>query len=81
MSPKEKTPDRNQFFRGFSFCLADDLGYGDLGCYRSTKVKTPSLHRLAREGRAFKVSRMRKQRRQGETVNNEFTEQEREDMV
>jgi arylsulfatase A-like enzyme len=35
------------------FILADDLGYGDLGCYGQTKIKTPSLDRLAREGLRF----------------------------
>lgn len=33
--------------------LADDLGYGDLGCYGATKVKTPHLDGLAREGMRF----------------------------
>ena len=32
---------------------ADDLGYGDLGCYGATKVKTPHIDRLAKEGRRF----------------------------
>ena len=32
---------------------ADDLGYGDLGCYGAEKVKTPNIDRLAREGRRF----------------------------
>ncbi|MHC4995062.1 MAG: sulfatase-like hydrolase/transferase, partial [Planctomycetota bacterium] len=32
---------------------ADDLGYGDLGCYGATKVRTPHIDRLAREGRRF----------------------------
>ena len=35
------------------FILADDVGYGDLGCYGATKVKTPNLDRLAREGTRF----------------------------
>ncbi len=33
--------------------LADDLGYGDLGCYGATQTKTPHLDRLAREGMRF----------------------------
>lgn len=33
--------------------FADDLGYGDLGCYGATKVQTPHLDRLASEGRRF----------------------------
>ena len=32
------------------FILADDIGYGDLGCYGAPEVKTPNLDRLAREG-------------------------------
>ena len=33
--------------------FADDLGYGDLGCYGATKLKTPNIDRLAKEGRRF----------------------------
>lgn len=33
--------------------IADDIGYGDLGCYGAQKVKTPNLDRLAREGTRF----------------------------
>ena len=35
------------------FIFADDLGYGDLGCYGATKVSTPNIDRLAREGVRF----------------------------
>ncbi|NBV85666.1 MAG: arylsulfatase, partial [Verrucomicrobia bacterium] len=35
------------------FILADDLGYGDIGCYGATKVKTPNIDRLARDGMRF----------------------------
>jgi len=35
------------------FILADDLGYGDLGCYGQTKIKTPNIDRLALEGIRF----------------------------
>lgn len=33
--------------------VADDLGYGDLGCYGATKIKTPNVDRLATEGVRF----------------------------
>jgi hypothetical protein len=35
------------------FILADDLGYGDLGCYRQSQIRTPNLDRLAAEGLRF----------------------------
>jgi len=35
------------------FIFADDLGYGDLGCYGATKVQTPNIDRLAAQGRMF----------------------------
>jgi arylsulfatase A-like enzyme len=35
------------------FILADDLGYGDLGCYGQKRIQTPHLDRLAAEGMRF----------------------------
>ena len=32
------------------FILADDLGYGELGCFGQTRIKTPHLDKLAAEG-------------------------------
>src|SRR5436305_14580146 len=33
--------------------LADDLGYGEVGCYGQEKIKTPNIDRLAAEGMRF----------------------------
>jgi arylsulfatase A-like enzyme len=35
------------------FILADDLGYGDLGCYGQKHIATPNIDRLASEGIRF----------------------------
>ena len=35
------------------FILADDLGYGDLGCYGQKRIKTPNIDRLANQGVRF----------------------------
>jgi N-acetylgalactosamine-6-sulfatase len=35
------------------FILADDLGWGDLGCYGHATIRTPNLDRMASEGTLF----------------------------
>jgi arylsulfatase A-like enzyme len=35
------------------FVLADDLGYGDLGCYGQKRIQTPNIGRMAAEGMRF----------------------------
>jgi arylsulfatase A-like enzyme len=35
------------------YILADDLGYGDLGCYGQQIIRTPNIDKLAKEGMLF----------------------------
>ena len=35
------------------FIMADDLGYGHLGCYGQEKIETPNIDGLAAEGLRF----------------------------
>ena len=46
----EHQPDRPP---NIVFVLADDLGYGDLGCYGQTGFATPRIDQLAAEGTRF----------------------------
>ena len=35
------------------YIMADDLGYGDLGCYGQKQIKTPNIDKMASEGLRF----------------------------
>jgi arylsulfatase A-like enzyme len=37
----------------FVIVYADDLGYGDLGCFGAVGIRTPHLDRMAQDGRRF----------------------------
>ena len=43
-------PDRAPGAPNFIVIVADDLGFGDLGCYGNSEIRTPALDRLAAEG-------------------------------
>ena len=46
--------DHHQAKPNILIILADDLGYGDVGCYNSkAKIPTPNIDRLAKEGMRF----------------------------
>lgn len=52
-SCKTKEVDKSDMKPNIIFIMADDLGYGDLGCYGQTKIKTPNLDKMASEGMVF----------------------------
>lgn len=51
--PKEKSESNEDRKPNFVIIFADDLGYGDLGCYGHPTIKTPNLDRLADEGQRW----------------------------
>ena len=46
---KQKIPQQPNII----YILADDLGYGELGCYGQKKIETPNIDRLAANGMRF----------------------------
>lgn len=50
VSAKADTPESHP---NMVVILADDVGWGDAGCYGATKLKTPNIDRLARDGIRF----------------------------
>jgi arylsulfatase A-like enzyme len=46
-------PGKNSLAPNIIFIMADDLGYGDLGCYGATKIPTPHIDRIAAAGMRF----------------------------
>ena len=46
--------DRTDRLPNIIFILADDLGYGDLGCYGQEQISTPCLDQMAKEGIRFR---------------------------
>ena len=47
-SPEIPESDRSQ--PNIVYIMADDLGYGDLGCYGQKLIQTPHIDRLAKHG-------------------------------
>jgi arylsulfatase A len=45
----EKKPEKPNIV----FIMADDLGYGDLGCYGAVKIRTPNIDGVASRGMRF----------------------------
>ena len=47
------TPSAAEPLPNIVYIMADDLGYGDLGCYGQKLIKTPHIDRLAERGMRF----------------------------
>jgi arylsulfatase A-like enzyme len=48
-APRQQVPARPNII----YIYADDLGYGELGCYGQQKIRTPNLDQIAWEGMRF----------------------------
>ncbi len=50
----DKTENKNKSYKpNIIYILADDLGYGELGCYGQKQIETPSIDGLAKSGMRF----------------------------
>lgn len=52
-SQSEATPIQKTAKPNIIYILADDLGYGDLGCYGQKRIETPNIDKLAASGMRF----------------------------
>ncbi len=52
-NPSKKKQVKKDKLPNIIHIFADDLGYGDLGCFGATDIKTPNIDRLAKEGMKF----------------------------
>src|SRR5210317_807696 len=53
-SCKTKINSENQNLPNIILIMADDLGYGDIGCFNTeSKIPTPNINKLANEGIRF----------------------------
>ena len=50
MSADKQTNNQNP---NIIFIMADDMGYGDIGCYGATRIPTPNIDKVASEGIRF----------------------------
>lgn len=49
----DRHTSEKETFPNVLLIYADDVGYGDLGCFGATKIQTPNIDRLAEQGRLF----------------------------
>lgn len=49
----ETTASERQTKPNIVIIMADDLGYGDIGCYGNQRIKTPNLDEMAKHGLRF----------------------------
>ena len=52
-APSKAAQDMGYRAPNLIFILADDLGYGDLGCYGQKLTRTPNIDKLAADGLRF----------------------------